>query len=294
MKVLVIGKSGQVASSVRQIAASFSAGEFIFVGRPELDLADSASIRNAIGSVSPHVILNTAAFTAVDDAESDFAGAERINAIAPGVIAAAARSAGSRLIHLSTDYVFSGTEEEPYQETSHVCPVNVYGKTKLAGEQAVRAELEDHLIIRTAWVYSPFGKNFVKTILKASESRDVLRVVHDQVGSPSCALDLAEGLLTILRHWDRDPDLGIGRTYHLAGQEGASWADVAKEVMAASGEFGGPTAEVVPITTEEWPTPARRPKNARLDSRHFKATFGHALPPWKDSVHSVVKQLLQA
>lgn len=293
MKILVVGNSGQVASSLREIADSFDGGQFAFAGRPRLDLTDSAGVYEMIEAVSPDVIINTAAFTAVDDAETDFSGAVTINAAAPGLIAAAARAVGSRLIHLSTDYVFDGLAQEPYRETAAVGPINVYGRTKLAGEQAVRTELNDHLIIRTAWVYSPFGRNFVKTILRACETRDVLRVVHDQVGSPTSALDLAEGLVAILRQWQTQPNLGVSETYHLAGQGRASWANVAEEVVAASEQLGGPTADVIRITTKEWPTAARRPLNSQLDSERFHATFGHVLPPWKSSVRSVVERLLQ-
>ena len=291
MRLLVLGRDGQLARSLAERAASHPALQFEFASRPEFDLGDDGSIAATIGAAAPDIVLNAAAYTAVDRAESDADAAHRINALAPAAIARAARQAGARLIHVSTDYVFDGQSPAPYSEDAATGPINVYGRTKLQGEAGIRAELPDrHLIVRTSWVYSPFGNNFVKTMLNLAGTRDSLSVVDDQVGTPTSALDLAEGLLTATARWSADPSLG--GTYHFAGLGCTSWAGLAAYVMASSRRCGGPSAEILPIATADYPTAAARPRFSILDTSKFSTAFGHPPQPWQESVDRVVERLI--
>jgi dTDP-4-dehydrorhamnose reductase len=290
-RILVTGTAGQLALALAERAPD----RVRLVGRPELDLADDASIARAVAAHAPDVIVNAAAYTAVDKAEAEPELAARINAHAPGVLARAARAAGARLVQISTDYVFDGSESGAYSEDAPTGPAGVYGRTKLAGEDAVRAELPGaHAVVRTAWVYSPFGANFVKTMLAAARSRPELRVVADQHGNPTSALHLADGILALIACWRERPEADAFGTFHLAGSGAAVWAELAREVFAVSARLGGPAAEVVPIATSDWPTPARRPANSRLDSARFAATFGYRAPHWREGVAETVARLLQA
>lgn len=258
------------------------------MGRPDLDLGQPGSAAKAIEAIRPDVVINAAAYTAVDQAEDEPELAMRINAEAAGEVAEAAAKAGAAVIQLSTDYVFDGTGVGAYLEDAPTAPLGVYGRTKLAGEEQVRAANPRHLIVRTAWVYSPFGRNFVKTMMAGAQSRDVLTVVDDQCGNPSSALDLADGLLTATRQgWNS------GGTYHLAGTGSASWAQFAAEIMDQCEALGLPRAHIVPIASEDWPTRARRPANSRLDSSRFERDFAFAMPPWANSVRQVVERLRQ-
>jgi dTDP-4-dehydrorhamnose reductase len=289
---LVIGRSGQLALSLAERAAERGL-DLAFAARPDLDLADPDSLRRAVlGSGAP-VIVNAAAHTAVDQAEDEPEAAHALNAVAPRVLAEAAREAGARLIHVSTDYVFDGSGERPWRESDATGPRSVYGRTKLAGEDAVRAALPDHLILRTAWVYSPFGKNFVRTMLALAETRDSLTVVGDQVGNPTSALDIADGILAAIETWRTDPARGLGATYHLAGTGATSWADFAREIFALSRARGGPFATVADIATADWPAKAPRPLNSRLSSDLFADTFGYRAPPWRESLARVVERLVE-
>lgn len=262
-----------------------------FVGKSDLDLEIAGSAAQAVRSSAPDVIINTAAYTAVDQAEDEPERAFRINAEAVGELATAARDVGARLIHVSTDYVFDGRSPEPYREDAPAAPLGVYGRSKLAGEKAVREALADHIIVRTAWVYSPFGRNFVKTMLSTARGRDELSVVADQRGNPTSALDLADALIHILDHWTGDDDMGLGRTYHVAGSGEASWFDLAQQVFADAARLGLPSAIVNPIRTADWPTRAERPPYSLLDSSRFAADFGHRLPDWRTSTTAVVERL---
>ena len=289
--ILVIGRNGQLASSLAERAqiAGIALG---FTGRPEFDMLDADAVRRAAAASPSSIIINAAAYTAVDDAEDEPQRAFAINADAARALAEGACVAGARLIHISTDYVFDGRGDAPLVESDPPSPSSAYGLSKLAGEVAVREALEDHVIVRTAWVYSPFGRNFVKTILAAARTRPELRVVGDQFGSPTSALDLADGLLAVINRWTSEPRNGLGATYHLAGTGAASWAEFAQEILAISRELGGPCVPVIPIESSQWPTKASRPLNSRLDSERFAATFGYRAPPWKSSLRQVVERLL--
>jgi dTDP-4-dehydrorhamnose reductase len=290
-RVAVIGRSGQLARSLAVSAQSRSGLELVAFGRPELDLEGPITTAAVLAEWRPDVVINVAAYTAVDQAEVETERAFRINAEAAGAIAEDCSQAGAKLIHVSTDYVFDGTSPDPYTPDSPTNPLSVYGQSKLAGEFKVREATSAHLIVRTAWVYSPFSHNFLKTMLELSRSRNVVRVVADQRGNPSSASDLAEGLLRIVEEWDRGADTGLGSTYHLAGSGAASWADFASEIFAASRRYGLNSCQVEPITTAEWPTRAQRPRNSILDCSRFTEDFGFKMPRWQDALYNVVRQL---
>ena len=211
--------------------------------------------------------------------------------MAPGVLAAWASNVGIPLVHVSTDYVFDGCSSRPYKESDATNPMSVYGASKLAGENAIRDANVDALIIRTSWIYSAFGNNFVKTMLRLAMSNDRVRVVSDQIGNPTSALDVANAIHIALAQRESEGRFGTSLA-HFAGHGSASWYDVACQIFATSSSFGGPLAEVEPITTAQYPTKAARPKNSRLDSSHFEKTFGYRAPAWRRSLVDVVKGLV--
>ena len=286
--MLVIGRHGQLAQSFAE-----RGGDGVsLLGRPEIDLANPGSASAAIRAAKPDLIVNAAAFTAVDLAEAEETQATRINADAAGEIAIAARDLGVPLIHISTDYVFDGTATEPLPETAATAPINVYGRSKLAGEIAVRAATDDHIILRTSWLVSPFGRNFVRTMVDLGQQRDTLSVVGDQYGNPTSALDLADAILAIAARLEDGDRTGLGQTYHVAGRGIASWFDVAVAVQAELARLGTKSATVLPITTADWPTPARRPAYSALDCSKFTRDFGVAMPDWRASLPPIVVRLV--
>jgi dTDP-4-dehydrorhamnose reductase len=291
MKVLVTGRDGQLARSLAERAADREGVELVAAGRPELDLEVPGSAARTIAAAAPNVVINAAAYTGVDQAEDEPDRAFRINADAAGEVSAAAREAGAAVIQISTDYVFDGRSAEPYPEDAVTNPLGVYGRSKLAGEEQVRDANPDHLIMRTAWVYSPFGRNFVKTMIAAAETRDVLTVVDDQFGNPSSSLDLADGILKVIDSWRQGSRTGLGETYHVAGSGTTSWCGFARAIMDECRALGLPAAEISPIRTDEWRTKAVRPRNSTLDGAKFAADFGFTMPEWRRSRATVVKRL---
>ncbi len=292
MRLLIAGWQGQVARALVELAPSAADVEAFAVGRPGLDLCNAATIKRAMTDFHPDVIINSAAYTAVDKAESEQEAAFALNRTGAGLLAEEAAKRGAAIIHISTDYVFDGRKSAPYAETDAVAPQNVYGHSKLQGEQAVRQMNPEHVIARTAWVYSATGSNFVKTMLRLAGGRDSLRVVDDQIGNPTYAPHLAKALLEIarkVRHTPRDDQWG---TYQLAGVGDVSGCGVAREVFRVSAELGGPSASVTPISTADYPTPAARPKNSRLDCSKAEQMFGVALPDWREGVRECVTRLL--
>ena len=293
MKLLVTGREGQLARSLAE-RAPIAGVEIAFVGRPELDLAATdgiaETVRTAIAKERPAALISAAAWTAVDAAEDDEALAMAVNGIAPGILAAEAARAGIPVIHISTDYVFDGSADRPLTPDRPVGPIGAYGRTKEAGERAVREAAAHHVILRTAWVTSPFGANFVKTMLRLAESRDTLGVVADQYGSPTSALALADAVIACARVLIGD--VGLSGTYHVAGKGDTSWAGLARAVFETSAAAGGPTATVSPITTADLPTKAARPANSRLDCTAFEHRFGHTLPGWREAQDEIVRRLL--
>ncbi|HEX8480418.1 MAG TPA: dTDP-4-dehydrorhamnose reductase [Allosphingosinicella sp.] len=291
MRVLVTGEQGQLARSLAVRSAGIAGLDLRTVGRPRLDLERPESIEEAVREAAPDIIVNAAAYTAVDAAEDEPERAFRINAEAAGELAAAARRQGARIVQVSTDYVFDGTGAGPYAETDQTRPLGVYGRSKLEGEQRVAEANPDHVVLRTAWVYSPFGHNFVKTMLGAAAKRSELTVVADQQGNPTAAGDIADGILALVTKWREAPGLGLGGTYHLAGTGVASWFEFAAAIFEEARRNGLPAASVKPIRTSDWPTRAARPANSMLDSRRFAGDFGYRAPPWRESMAAVVAEL---
>jgi dTDP-4-dehydrorhamnose reductase len=293
VRIIVIGKEGQVARSLAERAPAHGA-EAVLMGRPHLDLADPSGIEDVLRETKGDVIVNAAAYTAVDKAESEPDLAEAINGIGAGVVAGTAAAMKIPVIHLSTDYVFDGTADHPYRETDPVNPLGAYGASKLLGEQAVASEADDHVILRTAWVYSPYGKNFVKTMLRLASERDELGVVSDQVGSPTSALDIADGIIAVARNLKSKPqDPSLRGLFHMAGTGYTSWAAFAEAIFQASARQGGPSSRVRPIATADYPTPAKRPANSRLDCSKLADVHGVRLPEWQSSLETCVKLLIE-
>ena len=278
MKVLVFGRTGQVATEVQR------RGDVIALGRAQADLSDPAACGVAIVAHAPDVVINAAAYTAVDKAEEEEALAHVINADAPGVMAQTCAARGIPMVHISTDYVFAGTGQAAWQETDPNAPQNAYGRTKLAGEQAVIASGARAVILRTSWVFSAHGNNFVKTMLRLSDTRDALSVVEDQIGGPTPAADIAATCLRIAQAMVNGQGAGI---YHYAGAPATSWADFAR----ARFEQAGREVAVTGIPTVDYPTPASRPLNSRMEGAKLLTDFGITPSDWKAGLRAVLKEL---
>lgn len=289
MRILVTGLEGQIVSALRE-AATGTGIELLAVGRPKLDLAQPASISAAVQAARPDVVVSAAAYTAVDKAEDEPDLAHAINARGAGAVAQAADQIGAPVIHLSTDYVFAGDGSGPYKEADPTGPRSIYGFTKLEGERFVAAANPRHVIVRTAWVYSPFGKNFVKTMLALAETRDEVAVVGDQWGNPTSAADIAAGVLHIGAQIAKgESRYGI---FHLAGTGSTSWSGFAEHVFQSSERVGGPTARVRSIRTADYPTKAERPANSRLSTEKLASNYGWKAPDWRASCETVVRRLM--
>jgi dTDP-4-dehydrorhamnose reductase len=288
MRIVVTGREGQLA---RSLAERLSHHELLFAARPEVDLTKRGDVSRAIVEARPDWIINAAAYTAVDQAEKEEPIALRVNGEAAGEAAAAAAEVGARFIQLSTDYVFDGSRSGAYRETDTPCPQSAYGRSKLAGEEAVRAATRCHLIIRTAWVFSPFGRNFLRTMLQAASERSELKVVDDQRGSPTSALDLADGIAAAIAQVSARPSDRLWGTYHLAGSGETSWCGFAASILDEARALGLPSVPVRAIRTDDWPTPARRPRNSVLDSSLFAERFSFRMPPWQSSMRQVMHRL---
>lgn len=292
LRILVAGRNGQLARALRHCAGSGAGPELHAAGRPDLDISDPQSCRRAVESFRPDVIFNPAAFTNVDGATTCPDAAWAVNSLGAGHLAAAAAQAQVPIVHISTDYVFDGTKTTAYVESDPVSPVNTYGETKLAGEAAVIRENPRHLVLRTAWLYSPFEPNFAARTLAAAAGDRPLAMVTDQIGNPTSATDLARAMLVLARHmrasdWDR-----ISGTYHLAGPDSMSRHAWASAILDASRTCGGPHRPVGEAVSADFPTPAKRPLRTSLDSGHFARTFGIHLPPAEKSLSAAVRCLL--
>lgn len=278
--ILVTGGDGQLGNELRQLSVQYSDYTFTFIDRSELDLSNTEDIRSYLMDKSFDVIISCAAYTAVDKAESEQTLAGEINTTAVATLAKIAKEKGISLIHISTDYVFDGNNFKPYVETDLTNPQSIYGQTKLDGEQAMLAiNPANSLIIRTSWLYSSFGNNFVKTMLRLGREREELGVIFDQVGTPTSARDLAQAVLSIIQH----PALYVQKTaeiYHFSNEGVCSWYDFAKTIF----ELSDVHCHVKPIETKDYPTPAKRPHYSLLNKAKIKNTFGLTIPYWKDSL----------
>jgi dTDP-4-dehydrorhamnose reductase len=285
--ILVTGRTGQLAVALAEAAPAHGV-TVRCIGRPVLDFDRPASIGEAIDACAPALVINAAAYTAVDAAEDEEETAYRANRDGPAELAQRCAAAAIPLIHVSTDYVFDGRKGAPYVETDATSPQGVYGASKLAGERAVLTACPRAIVVRTSWVYSPIGKNFVRTMLAAAERNASLRVVADQIGCPTSARDLADAVLGIaarLRDGHGHRHAGI---YHAAGTGAATWHELAAAIFAAAARHGRTEPRLERISTEEWPTRAKRPPDSRLDCGKLATAFGLRLPPWRDSVTRTV------
>lgn len=292
MRLAVTGKNGQVVSALQALASDEL--EIVALGRPELDLAQPGTVLKALREVKPDVVVSAAAYTAVDKAESEQDIAFAVNRDGARAVAQAASDIGIPVIHLSTDYVFDGTNDTAYVESDPTGPTSVYGRSKLEGERAVSEATDNYVVLRTAWVYSEYGNNFVKTMLRLSENRDEINVVADQFGCPTSANDIAAAVVTIARKLVEDASAPLRGVFHLSGTGETNWANFAKQIFALSSENGGKSIVVNDITTEQYPTPARRPANSRLDCSKLEEVYGIKLPSWQTSTRAVVTALAQS
>ncbi len=288
--ILVFGAKGQVGSELCALAACRGV-EAKGLAHENVDITDLAAVEAAVRAARPRLVVNAAAYTAVDRAESEEAQAFAVNAHGAEAIARAAERAGCPVIHLSTDYVFDGTKPGAYVETDATAPLGAYGRSKAEGEERVRAENPHHIVLRTAWVYSRYGGNFLKTMLRLARERDELKVVADQRGCPTSTIDIAEAILAI----DHVVTKGAAcyGTYHFAGTGATTWHGFASAIVAAQAEATGRRPEVRAITTADYPTPARRPANSELDSGLFAEVFGVRAHDWRARTTETVAALLE-
>jgi dTDP-4-dehydrorhamnose reductase len=264
----------------------------VAIGRPEIDLEDRASVEQATHAIDPSAIVNAAAYTAVDRAESEPERAFAVNRDGAGHLAAEAQRRGVPLVHLSTDYVFDGRKSSPYTEEDAAAPLNVYGRSKLEGELAVRKACPTALVLRTSWIYSPYAHNFVKTMLRLAETNDDVRVVDNQWGSPTAANDLANAILDIIGQLGSEGFGSRAGVYHLAAQGETTWYGFASAIFAGWAKRGRPVTSLIAIKSAEYSAPARRPANSRLDSAKIERQFGIRLPSWQRSLDSCLDRLL--
>jgi dTDP-4-dehydrorhamnose reductase len=294
VKILLTGKNGQVGFELQRALAPL--GEVIAVDHAECDLADAGALRVLVRDVTPDVIVNPAAYTAVDRAESDQATAFAVNTDAPRVLGEEAARLGALVVHFSTDYVFNGNKSGAYSEADLPDPQSVYGRSKYEGELALAAAHPRHLILRTSWVVGAYGGNFAKTMLRLAGERERLSVVSDQFGAPTSAALLADLTAQLVRQHQRESEIGFPYgTYHVAAAGETSWHEYAcfviAEALAAGKQLKVTPEEIVPLTTEQYPTAAMRPANSRLNTKRFCETFGLRLPHWQEGLRHVLQQI---
>lgn len=286
MKILVCGCHGQVALALQEALRGL--GDVQRLGRDGFDMARPGQLRAVLRQMAPDLIINAAAYTAVDQAESETQMAHAINAEAPRILAEEAARLGAPLIHYSTDYVFDGSKPAPYSEDDAPNPLSVYGRSKLAGEQAITAVAGEHLILRTSWVYSLHGRNFLLTMQRLLQERPQLKVVNDQIGAPTWAGTLAASTRALIERW-RNGQAGAWGTYHLTAQGETSWFGFAQAIADQLKAQGRPCAELLPIPSSEYPTPARRPLNSRLDCSRLAREWHVSQPHWHDALIDCLK-----
>jgi|ERR1700687_3765441 len=296
LRLVVTGRNGQVARALTELSGKQnerSSGVDVFtLARPDFDLASPKDFAEQIARLEPDVIVNAAAYTAVDRAESERDMAFAVNAEGAQRVAQAAGLLGVPVIQVSTDYVFNGNSTRPYVENDQTAPVNFYGETKLAGEVAVRAATPNHVILRTSWVYAPFGQNFMLTMLKLGAEREELRVVDDQRGAPTSAFDIAAAVVMIAKGLlDRPDDQSLRGIFHMANAGETTWAGFASEIFRLAAQRDSSYARVIPISTSQYPTPAARPASSRLDISKLDKVYGVRPPHWMDALREVLGRL---
>ena len=287
MNILVTGAYGQLGSEIKLLQENYPQWNFFFTDVDSFDITNEPAVQDFFSENKFDFVVNCAAYTAVDNAESDEETAHLVNAVAPKILARQANVSGVKLIHVSTDYVFAGDACTPYTETDKTNPQGAYGRTKLEGEKNVFAENSDAVIIRTSWLYSTFGNNFVKTMLRLGKERGELNVVFDQVGSPTYAADLAKAILAIIDNSAKNEKNFVPGIYHFSNEGVASWFDFAREIFD-SAEI---ECNVKPVLSDQFPTPTKRPHYSVLDKTKIKSTFGISIPYWRDSLKLCLQRI---
>ncbi|MDA3881938.1 MAG: dTDP-4-dehydrorhamnose reductase [Bacteroidales bacterium] len=285
--ILVTGANGQLGSELQEHARNYSHFNFIFTDYGELDITDETAVGSFFSSHTLDYVINCAAYTSVDKAETDYERAKILNAEAVGILAKEAHRTDIPFIHISTDYVFDGKNFKPYQEDDVVNPQSAYGKTKLDGENLAFANHEKTMIIRTSWLYSSFGNNFVKTMIRLGKEREELSVIFDQIGTPTYAHDLADGIISMIDSVEKNEQSFTSGIYHYSNEGVCSWFDFAKEIHA----YCNIPCTVNPIKTKDYPTPAQRPFYSVLDKSKIKETYSLSIPYWKDSLHACIEKI---
>lgn len=289
MNILITGSNGQLGSEIRDVENNYKIFNFIFKDLPDLDICNYNELENCILDNKINAVVNCAAYTAVDKAEEDKEISQKVNAAGVFNLVKALEKVNGKLIHISTDYVFNGESFIPYLESTKVSPIGVYGDTKREGELAVINSKIDSIVIRTSWLYSSYGNNFVKTMLRLGNDREELGVIFDQVGTPTYAKDLAETCLEILLKNKEDKISSEGKMYHFSNEGVASWYDFAKAIMF----FGNVNCNIKPIETKDYPTPAKRPHFSVLNKSKIKNDFGIVIPYWRDSLEKCILKLIK-
>ncbi|MFO7790140.1 MAG: dTDP-4-dehydrorhamnose reductase [Bacteroidales bacterium] len=280
-KILITGAKGQLGSSLKERENDIIYANCIFTGREKLDLSDEKAVTSFFISEKPDIVINCAAYTAVDKAESETDNAKLLNADVPGFLGELCNQHNAKMVHISTDYVFSGEANRPYREKDTANPVTVYGKTKFQGEQNLQKQLPDALIIRTSWLYSPYGGNFLKTMIRLGKEKDKINVVYDQVGSPTYAGHLADAIIHVINRW-HETKKWEGGIFHFSNQGVCSWYDFAWQIM----QHAHLKCHVQPVTTEQFPTPAKRPPYSVMSKAAFENSFNYAIPHWQEGLEA--------
>lgn len=288
MKIVITGSYGQLGNEIAGISKTLPNWHFLFTDVDTLNIVDENEVKSYFEKHQPDYVVNCAAYTAVDKAESDIENAEKVNALAPKILGKYTRIHGAKLIHVSTDYVFEGKGPRPYKEDDKVNPQNAYGRTKLQGELNAMKENPDTVLIRTSWLYSSFGNNFVKTMMRLVSERDSLKVVCDQIGTPTYAGDFAAVILEIIQRSENNAKMFVPGIYHYSNEGVASWYDFAKAIF----EITETECNVFPVLSEAFPTPAQRPNYSVLDKSKIKDTYNVDIPYWKDSLKICIEKLL--
>jgi dTDP-4-dehydrorhamnose reductase len=287
MKILVTGAYGQLGNELKELSVNYQDWQFLITDLDSLDITNEQEVDVFFRENKPDFVVNCAAYTAVDKAESDAETAHKVNALAPEILAGAAKSQNAGFIHISTDYVFDGNSFLPYTENDPVKPSGIYGKTKQEGEERSLRAYSNSIVIRTSWLYSFFGNNFVKTMLRLGQEREMLKVVFDQIGTPTFAGDLAKAILQIIKYYKDEPEKYLPGIYHYSNEGVASWYDFALAIF----ELARINCKVLPVLSEEFPTAAKRPHYSVLNKSKIKATFNLEIPYWKESLKICINKL---